>query len=366
MAGFSRRINSLRWRARLVTDLFRGERGRHRALAGWAALEKRRTWRRRAAAMHQMHPPKRTVLVGLVEHLGDIVACEPISRHLRHERPDAHIVWAVRRPYRGLLEHNPHVDEIITVRCLTEWMHLVSGNPVDQVFDLHVPGKKCLICGMEHRRPDKRDNINASNYYRFGNLLEIGCALGNLPPLRDTPRVYIPQRSVAIVDALSLPSRFAVIHGMSNEASRDWDPLKWAPLTRALSAEHGLKVVEVGLKSVVQEQIADHVDLTGRLGILETAEVMRRSSLFIGIDSGPAHLANAVEAPGVILLGHYASYTRYMPYSGGYASGRTARIIHADAPASSIPVAQVMDAAREAIKLPADEPDAATDGGATT
>lgn len=40
---------------------------------------------------------------------------------------------------------------------------------------------------------------------------------------------------------------------------------------------------------------------------------------FVGIDSGPAHLANAVQTPGVILLGRHGVFRQYMPFTGFYA-----------------------------------------------
>ena len=53
--------------------------------------------------------------------------------------------------------------------------------------------------------------------------------------------------------------------------------------------------------------------------VAESAEIIRRAALFIGIDSGPAHLADAVKTPGVILLGRYLTWDYYMPYTGFYA-----------------------------------------------
>jgi heptosyltransferase III len=72
--------------------------------------------------------------------------------------------------------------------------------------------------------------------------------------------------------------------------------------------------------------------------------VIRRAAVFVGVDSGPAHLANAVGTYGIILLGHYRAYTRYMPYSGAYGDGRNARVLHNDGPASALPVARVLEA----------------------
>jgi ADP-heptose:LPS heptosyltransferase len=81
------------------------------------------------------------------------------------------------------------------------------------------------------------------------------------------------------------------------------------------------------------------------LSILETAEVIRRASLFIGVDSGPAHMANAMGTPGVVLLGRYEAFDQYMPYTGRFAREEAARVIQWPEPAREIPVDHVFDAA---------------------
>ena len=62
------------------------------------------------------------------------------------------------------------------------------------------------------------------------------------------------------------------------------------------------------------------IDLVNRTSLLETAEVIRRARFYIGIDSGPAHLANAVKTPGIVLLGRIGYFRQYTPFTGFYAS----------------------------------------------
>ena len=48
--------------------------------------------------------------------------------------------------------------------------------------------------------------------------------------------------------------------------------------------------------------------------------MIRRARFFVGVDSGPAHLANALRVPGVVLLGRFYNFRQYMPFTGFYAS----------------------------------------------
>ena len=71
---------------------------------------------------------KKIILVNLLEHLGDIVACEPVSRYLRQRDPGAYIVWGVKRAYKELIDSNPNIDMTLVVHCLTE--RLLLGESV--------------------------------------------------------------------------------------------------------------------------------------------------------------------------------------------------------------------------------------------
>jgi heptosyltransferase-3 len=80
------------------------------------------------------------------------------------------------------------------------------------------------------------------------------------------------------------------------------------------------------------------------------AEVIRRAALFVGIDSGPAHVANAVGTPGVILLGAYRDFGRYMPYSGAYQTGANATLVHEPSALQNLPTAPVLAAIRSRLQ----------------
>ena len=87
---------------------------------------------------------------------------------------------------------------------------------------------------------------------------------------------------------------------------KDWQTGLWNGLIDHIYAMRGLRVVELGLRSPLgRNDDESYRDLCGQTSIAEMAEIIRRAALFIGIDSGPAHLANAVKIPGVILLGRY-------------------------------------------------------------
>jgi len=185
--------------------------------------------------------------------------------------------------------------------------------------------------------------IGLTTFFNHGSILSSFSKSAGLPPLDETPQVHIPVAAVQSINSLDLPDRFIVINCTSNNFEKDWPAEKWLALADAIMGRFGLPVVELGLKPYLSvSSNKQYIDLCGKLSILESAEVIRRSVIFIGIDSGPAHLANAVGTPGVILMGSYLGFTKYTPFSGFYENGEGAEIVYAEGPVVYIPVDKVL------------------------
>ena len=291
--------------------------------------------------------------------MGDIVACEPVSRYLRQRDPDAEITWAVKEAFRELVDYNPHIDRTLSINCLSDWIRVTESTLFDEIFDLHVNGRMCPIWGKVLKKKNGDPDVDIRRYFMYGGLLASLSQGAGLPPLEERPQVYIPEFVTRSVDALALPGTYVVIHGTSNEICKDWPAAKWMTFVRHFTEKTGIPVVEVGTESICGalevELGGRYINLCGRLSILETAEVIRRASLFAGIDSGPGHLANAVATYGVILLGEYRIYKKYMPYSGDYASGRNAALLYSKGPAAELSEAEVLEAVLRHFSKAADE-----------
>ncbi len=268
-------------------------------------------------------------VICLVERMGDLVACEPVPGELRRSEPRAWVIWICDRRFAPLVAAFRDVDEIWTVTCLREVAWLSPALAGWRVLNLHPEGKCCGTCGgrFDTGRIDR--SITTENYYHFGDLRSAFSRVAGLrpDPLR-APRLAVTQDSALAFPALGLPARFVVFHCQSDEASRNWKASHWRLLARRLSVDAGIAVVEIGGKSALLAGTEGIIDLSGKLTLFQTAAVLARACLFVGIDSGPAHLANAVGVPGVILLGRYRAFTRYIPYSGAYgASGEKVTVL---------------------------------------
>jgi len=287
---------------------------------------------------------KKIIAVCLIEHLGDIVACEPIARFLKKEYRDALLVWFVRQPYSEITKTNPYIDRTLIVSCMNEWILLEKSSVFDKAFTLHFPDFECHDCGITFRsRRQGNVDVNFRNYYLRGNLLSVFCQSGGLAPIHDGPCLYITDEIRMKIDHLGLPSNFIVIHGEANGKERNWPREKWIRLLSEINEASNMAVVEIGIHGCLEGLSPKHyLNLCAKLSILETAEVIRRARLFVGIDSGPAHLANAVGTYGIILLGRFGPFTQYIPYSGRYGSGQNCEVIFENDFVANIPVERVL------------------------
>ena len=107
--------------------------------------------------------------------------------------------------------------------------------------------------------------------------------------------------------------------------------------------KYHIPVCEIGMTQFIKKSPNMYKSLCGKLTILESAEVIRRAKLFIGIDSGPAHLANAVGTPGIVLMGSYLGFNKYNPFSGDYGNGSNAKLIYSDNLVDNISYETVFD-----------------------
>ncbi len=123
--------------------------------------------------------------------------------------------------------------------------------------------------------------------------------------------------------------RLIAVHpGGETLRSALWGARNFAALGAALQRRTGCRILliggpsEAGLHAAIAREMTPPPILSPPLSIRGTAELIRRCTLFVGMDSGPSHLADAVGTPGVILYqdgpGYAAQISKWKPAGGGY------------------------------------------------
>ncbi len=109
--------------------------------------------------------------------------------------------------------------------------------------------------------------------------------------------------------AATLP--LAVIHPGTARREKFWPAERWVQVTESLG-QLGLQTIMTGTGAGLEaddvQWIREHVrapllDLTGQLSLIETAAVIARAQIAIGVDSMAMHLAAMLRIPQVVLFG---------------------------------------------------------------
>lgn len=109
------------------------------------------------------------------------------------------------------------------------------------------------------------------------------------------------------------------IHMGAGTAAKRWPEVYWHKLIEKFLND-GWRIVivggreDIGLSSRLTEH-ASLCDWTGLLAVTETAALLERADLFLGSDSGPAHLAACAGVPSVILFSGTNLVRQWRPWS---------------------------------------------------
>jgi heptosyltransferase-3 len=258
---------------------------------------------------------EKKVIIVLTEHLGDIVACEPVSRYAKSEYLGHKVLWVVNKKYQVVLKGNHNIDNVISLGCLSEWIFLkklVVLFSNYKIIDLHIDKRRCTKYQFKNRNKN-RLGITLSNYYNYGNLLESFSLASGISKLNDKPKLYLNEDDKP---EISLPQNFIVIHTQSNEEERNWSVKKWNEVVNYIGEKFGYQVIEIGLQSILNNESDFYINLCGKLNLREYAFIISKSKCFIGVDSSFAHFANALDIKSLCLLGRYRIFEKYNPFSG--------------------------------------------------
>jgi len=294
-------------------------------------------------------PSGSRIAVIRLRSLGDCVLTTPALALLKAHRSDLRVAVVVEDRFRAVFEDNPDVDELLIPRrdAVTEWRpHLVlnlhGGTPS---MAMTIASRAKYRVGFGHHS------------YSFVYSAKIPRAqeiFGEERPVHTAEHMAsamfwlgVPQRPIprAKLVAGALPAgSYAVIHPFASRRDKTW------PAERFLAVAQYLR--GSGLEPVFLAGPSDDAAAFQQFRVLENAplaeikSLMAGAQLFVGNDSGPAHIAAAFGIPVVVLFGSSNPVT--------WAPWRTeARVLTARAGIDTIEVEQAIESIQELRKVSA-------------
>ncbi len=276
-------------------------------------------------------------MVVRLRSIGDTVLSTPSLMALRRFLPEAHIDVLLEDWVAPVLEGFETIDNILTVekstqsRFKTAWQ--LRRNKYDAAFNLHGGTTSTFFTYAS----GARYRIGFANYqYAFlYNRLVLSSAdfwqqekthsaeqqlalLGSVGvPVRDKPKSKLTVLESKVVRSSKLP--FALIHPVAAFATKQWSAENFAEIAEVL-VQKGLQVVAVGTKK--DREVFDRlrqfsqvpIQCYDNLSLPQITSLASRAKIFVGNDSGIAHMAAAVQTPSVVIFGssnrvHWSPWT---------------------------------------------------------
>lgn len=289
-------------------------------------------------------PQGSRILILRLRSIGDIILLTPALRLLKNWRPDLRLSVMVEARFRELLEGNPAVDEILTPGAGTGTAKFLSR--LKTIRELR--RKKFALCVNLHGGPTSRMMTNwCGAPWRAGFHHHRGADSYNIVipdaltilrkpflhtaehqaaaffylglPITEIPRaeIYFREKDSgwwsAERERLGLHGPYAILQPTAAYKTKQWAPEGFAQLGTYLEREHGLSVAyscgpgESGVLDAVERTAGAPIRRIEGMGIAQFAAALAEARLFVGNDSGPAHMAAALGRPLVVIFGSSSS-----------------------------------------------------------
>jgi heptosyltransferase-1 len=293
------------------------------------------------------------ILFVRLSSLGDLILTLPTLKAINDRYPDAHISWLVQESLQDVLSGNPYLDEIIPVDLLSvtdkyatpaTWLrggarffsNLTKARRVfrERRFDVVLEFQALFKSGVFAYL-----NRGAERY-GFKNARELSHLFLNHPLfVRDKSRhavenylqfaryfgcpteevefpISIPPEDERYIDGVLSKAGIKggdltiFVSATARWQSKFWEQRAFAQLGDELVRRYGAKLIFSGLPServylegITAQMREDALIMAGRTTIKQFLALLKRSHLYVGVDSGAMHAAAAFGVPVVALFG---------------------------------------------------------------
>ncbi|MFN2579192.1 MAG: lipopolysaccharide heptosyltransferase I [Pyrinomonadaceae bacterium] len=298
------------------------------------------------------------ILVVRLGSIGDIIHTLPSLAAIRHALPNAEISWVVERRAAEILRDNPLIDRLIeidtkalrrglmsgeTLRAPRQQLRLLRASAFDLALDFQGLLKSAMIARLSRAprivgfaRPALREpasrlllhemvSIPPGLHIIRKNLRLVSAALGIVTP-NDADDFQFPiaiesQHEREAASAAGTDTPYAVLNPGGGWPTKLWSAEKFGMLADALWNQfglHSLITIGPGEEELAQRALSSStsgkakavsVSLKGFCALAQAARV------YVGGETGPTHLAIAMHAPVVGLLGPTEWWRNGSPYS---------------------------------------------------
>lgn len=277
----------------------------------------------------------RDICIVLLSGLGDVIHGLPVVNALKRAAPGRRITWVVEPMPAPILTHHPAVDDVVVFRKgrgakgVLELYRELGPRTCDLVLNFNIYFKSVFPTvlagaprrvGFDRRRsrdttwlfvnerlPARQRAHTQDMFLEFLELLEVPAR-----PLEWRLRPTAEERNARAAFFGRFDRPVAAIVPASANAKKDWLAERWATVIDALETDYGFATMLVGGPSERERGIVREILAASRAepvvamgdGIRPLLWRLSGSDLVVAPDTGPVHMARAMDIPVIGLYGH--------------------------------------------------------------
>jgi heptosyltransferase-1 len=295
------------------------------------------------------------ILIVKLSAIGDVIHALPVAQALKTGFPDCRISWVVEKPALELVKANAYIDEAIVFdkgQCKT-WSGIRRYAPGfiselrSRTFDLSLDlqglfksaaiaslsgaAERLVYCnarelsnwmGKRVCGPNQGGHI-VEQYLDVVRALGVNCGSADFG-LIIPDEAAVEAQALAKFAGLDMTQDYVLLAPGANWPNKRWQPEHFAAVADKLFDRKVIPVLIGGpgddyfARDILKASLIPPIDLTGKTTLLQLAYLIRQAKLIIGGDTGPVHLAAALNTPILMLMGP-TDPNRNGPYGNGNA-----------------------------------------------
>lgn len=252
--------------------------------------------------------------------LGDVILCTPVVAELKRIYPDALVDIVVRKGNESLLENNPNLNKVFIwnkkqgkYKSLVSIIKQIRLNQYDEVINLQRFTSAGLMCLRTKAKSKIGFNKNAFSFI-YNKKLPHNIGDGRHEVERNLstithhgakkltrPELYPSKEDYSSVERWKEDDYFCLAPASVWETKK-LPFKKWIELVEILKKKGTIYLLggpdDIELCEKIEKRVNGGVIiLAGKLSLLQSAALMKDANMNFVNDSGPLHLASAMNAP---------------------------------------------------------------------
>lgn len=279
-----------------------------------------------------MKTPKRILLVK-PSSMGDIIHALPVVSAIHAHWPEAEIRWLIQPVWRSLVEEHPGISGTILFPrekfrgpsgwfLSLRWLRTLRDWKPDLAIDLQGLLRSALfsrisgageVLGLSDAREGARLLIGRkASVDRHDHAVHRNLAVLDLLgiPQPHHPEFLLPTGKLP--EEFSTTTPFVVLHPYARGEGKS---LTTAMVRAFIRGAGSVSVIVVGRGTALENLPASVEDYTNRTDLDGLIAILRRASFIVSTDSGPMHLAAALQPARTLAIHLWSDPLKVGPYS---------------------------------------------------